>query len=264
MTFQLTPLLDLLLIVIFAQFMELRESNAREQADSQQSVTEAERQLDALKHDREEITKQYQDLQKRLANVTAQQVDLKDELKLTKQQRDLVGDLVVALFELPEDTIQKIVQSAESTRDLSPKELERIRAEFRELAKSNRSAAIKHILTFQEIRKRCDVWEVHIAKNGKVSFITDDGTFDFRADGPDEFEMHIFNRYKSLPQPKSLVIVLLTYEDVAFGHRQAALRGLPRATARMREDSAGRTRFEYSNLGFDPHGPKTLRKNTDR
>ena len=147
---------------------------------------------------------------------------------------------------------------------MSPKELDRIRGQFREFAKTTRSEAIKHILTFQEIRKRCDVWEVHIAKNGKVSFITDEGRFDFRADDPDTFQMSVYNRYKSLAQPKSLVIVLLTHENAAWEHRQAALRGLPLATARMREDTAGRTRFEYTNLGFDPRGPKTLRENKDR
>jgi hypothetical protein len=65
----------------------------------------------------------------------------------------------------------------------------------------------------------------------------------------------MFERYRTLPQPKSLVIVVLSYGNVRAAAYEAALTGLPTVIEKMQADAAGRTRFEYAVLGYDPQRP---------
>ena len=69
------------------------------------------------------------------------------------------------------------------------------------------------------------------------------------------FELQLFERYKSLPEPKGLVIILFSHGNSAAGLLEAALDGLPRAIRRMQADSNNRTRFEYGNLGYTLEPP---------
>ena len=71
----------------------------------------------------------------------------------------------------------------------------------------------------------------------------------FRVD-PETFAEDLFRRYKSLPQSKDLVILLLSVDRQAERQFVQPVRSaLPRLVDRLREDSGGRTRFEYADLG---------------
>ncbi|MBM84270.1 MAG: hypothetical protein CMJ78_27255 [Planctomycetaceae bacterium] len=260
LTFQLTPLLDLLLIVIFAQFMEMRESTERE-------VTAAEGSIKAIQQQSEEDRAKLlaaQEQNKTLRNDTE---DLKEELELQRlqlteslnraiKQRDVVGKLVAELFHVPEETIERALNPRSPLEQArSKQEIEKLLEQFRELSKKSGDDVVKHLLTYQEMTKRCDIWEVYVSENGTVQFFTPPEVYEFRASSADTFADRVFQHYKSMEQPKSLVIVLLSYGDAKAAPRQAALDGMPLVTDRMRSDSNGRSRFEYAVLGYNAEGP---------
>lgn len=270
LTFQLTPLLDLLLIVIFAQYMEMQQvseqstSEKTEQlADAQETLSATEqnlrtaldehnRRVEELKAAREQFAQFATENRKTSDEFATQKTALEKALKLAREQRDVVGKLVVELFQVPEQSIHDVVrQRMQDEPFLSSKELDELLERYRQMSQQRGSQMVKHLLTYEELRKRCDIWQVYVADNGKTSFTTNRQTSEFRAKSPDEFASQMFERYKALPQPKSLVIILLSHGNLRLATYDAVTIGLTMATERMRSDSNGRSRFEYANLGYE-------------
>lgn len=259
LSFQLTPLLDLLLIVIFAQYLEMQETTERQEAELRQEaqsrvaaarqeyrqalgrLSAAREQLDALQQRKSELQQQWE----------KRETVLEESLRRAIRQQKRVGDLVAELFDVPEGLIEQALDPRNNARR-SEQEREELRQAFEELARQRGRAVIRHLLTYEEIRKRADVWELYVTEDGMIVLTAGDNTYRFRAETPEMFEQKLFARYKSLPQPKSLVIILFSYGDAKAGTREAVLEGLPRVAGRMRADTSGRTRFEYANLGFQP------------
>jgi hypothetical protein len=270
LTFQLTPLLDLLLIVIFAQYMELQETTEHQSNENTEQLAEAQRTLNAaenkLQHTLEQHDRSIAELeaaQQRFVQLESDGRKTSDEfasrklaldkaLKQAREQRDLVGKLVVEVFQLPEQSIQEIVR--QRMRDepfLSTKEVDEVLERYRQMSQQRGSQMVKHLLTYEELRKRCDIWQVYVAANGKASFTANDHTSEFRTRSADDFALQMYERYKALPQPKSLVIILLSHGNLRLATYDAVTIGLTISTERMRRDSNGRSRFEYANLGYE-------------
>ena len=98
LTFQLASLLDLLLIVMFALYLEMQTV-----AQQQTERVEAERQTTAT--DLESLQRQLADLQKQLAQWEEKQRDVD---RAEHASREQLGELFRELFRIPESTIQKI------------------------------------------------------------------------------------------------------------------------------------------------------------
>lgn len=264
LTFHLTPLLDLLLIVIFAQFLEVRDTTAAQEQQSTKSIARAEQDFDAAEQELTQLRTDRRNAQAALAKLeqeltllqdvaselTVSQEDLEKKLAAAREQRDRVAGLMSDVFDLPADTIEELIP-LRTGQDvlLSPEERERLKKRVREYSGQNPQAALQHLLTFEELRKRCDIWELYVGADGMTTFTADNVTQQFRAETPEEFESRLFDCYKRLPQPKSLVLMLLSHGNVKRANYLAALRGLPRATDRMRQDQSGRSRFEYTVIG---------------
>lgn len=265
LTFQLTPLLDLLLIVIFAQYMEVRETSARQVADIQQQVAAieqaAERQLQqaraAHQQAQDRLRAEFEAEQDRLRQQQARADELQALIDQLLAQQQRAGDTAAELFQLPPEVVEEaLAPLAAADPPRTPAQIEEIRKRFAEAAQMRGQQVIKHLLTYDEVRKRCDVWEIYIRPNGEILFVTGDQHFTFRARDAKDFEIQLFNRYKTLPQPKDLVILLVSYGETPFRYRESVLNGLPHAAARMREDSNGRSRFEYAVIGLNPLPPQ--------
>lgn len=270
LTFQLTPLLDLLLIVIFAQFIDVRDSTSQQKQETTSQIAAAQEELastqdqlakvlaekDKAEADREFLRESLDELKASAAGLQIQRQSLKEALERAHEQRDTVANLISDLFDLPDETIEELIRTRipENVK-LTPEQVERLREEFRAFSEQNPGESVRHLLTFDEMRKRCDIWELYVTDTGQAIFSASGRSHTFRAESPQEFAQELFERYKTLPQPKSLVIVLLSYGDVKAGVYQAATDGLPLATDRMREDQSGRSRFEYAVLGFNPTPP---------
>jgi len=270
LTFQLTPLLDLLLIVIFAQFIDVRDTTAerRKMTTSQLSSVRAElaatqdqlarvlAEKNEAEVERDFLRESLKELKSSAAAVQIEQESLQKALDRAHEQRDTVASLISDLFDLPEETVNELIRTrVPENVKLSPEQVEKLREEFREFSRQSPGESVRHLLTFEEMRKRCDIWELYVTDTGKSIFSASGRTHTFRAATPEEFAQQLFEHYKTLPQPKSLVIILLSYGNVKADVYQAATDGLPVAAERMREDQSGRSRFEYAVLGFNPTPP---------
>ncbi len=270
LTFQLTPLLDLLLIVIFAQFLDVRDTTTEREQSTTTQLSAAQEELAGTQDqlakilaektkaeaDREFLRKSLQKLKESTASQEVEQKSLEESLKRAHEQRDTIASLVSDLFDLPDETINELIRTRtpENVR-LTPEQVKRLRNEFREFSKQKPGESVRHLLTFEEMRKRCDIWELYINDTGMTVFSGSGQTHTFRAETTEEFATELYERYKTLPQPKSLVIVLLSYGDVKASVYEAAVDGLPIVAERMRTDQSGRSRFEYAVLGFNPTPP---------
>lgn len=253
LSFQLTPLLDLLLIVFFAQYLEVRtvvrEESGRLEA-AQQSLTveldDALAQLLAL-----------QDKLADLDELKLERTELSQEVQRAQTQRDLIGEMVVELFHLPESAVEAVVrQKSVVGPGPTATEIRQLKQQLQNLSKERGEEVVEHLLTFHELRKRCDLWELYVQDDGQIVFTAGNQTQVLRAEQTEAFSTRLFDAYKALPQPKSLVLILVSYGDARLGVRQAVLDGLPVALERIRADDEGRSRFDFAVLGYRPEAPK--------
>lgn len=252
LTFQLTPLLDLLLIVIFAQYLEVR-SAAREESSRAQTMN------DRLVHELDETLAQLDALRVKLQGLDELQAEkqlLTGKVEQLQSQQDLIGELVAGLFRIPESEFDEIVrQRTNFGPGPAADEVQRLQQKLATLAEDRGDAVVQHLQVFQELRKRCDLWELYIQEDGRIVLTSGKQRQVFRAETTDAFASRVFDAYKALPQPKSLVLILVSYGDARLGVRQSVLEGLPIALERIRADDEGRSRYDFAVLGFRPEPP---------
>jgi hypothetical protein len=256
----LTPLLDLTLIVFFAQYLETRQ----QQLEAAGTAAAAEQERDRADSEAHLLRSRNRELESELERARAgigelieasnareqRAAQAEGDLELALAQQRVLGELLRELFHVPPEVIETILDpTREPPVAYSPEEIERLREQFRELAAANPGELIRHLLTYEEIRKRCDVWNLFVDKSGVATLNAGDQSIRIRV-VPGEFEAEFFERYKSLPQTKGLVIILLTYDRASQRQFVQEVRlSLPRLVDRMREDSSGNARFEYADLG---------------
>lgn len=252
--FQLMPLLDLLLIMTFAMFLETRVRAERQEQRTTQQLAEREREQDReLEEERRAVAAERERLAERERQLAAAGEESQTRVADVVDQQRRAADLVAELFAVPQELVDAALRPLPAgTQARSPEETERLRERFRELASTRGPQLVEHLLTHEELRKRADVWTLRIRENGEIVFSTGDRTQTFRASTPAEFASRLYDRHKTLPQPKGLVVLLVSYGDARADVRQAVLNGLPEAVRLMREDRLGRTQFEYAVLGFIP------------
>lgn len=246
---QLTPLLDLLLIVMFAQYLEMQQVVKRQAAEMATSRDELKQQLD-------ESIRQLVALRERmvaLENEAAHAEARAGEADRLRVQRDLIGELVADLFRVPEATVKQLLQQRRTNGPgPSVDDVSQAQARWRQAFGSSNDAVVDHLLTFGEMRKRIDVWELYLQENGTCVLTVGNRRQSFRAETTESFAGRFFEAYKVLPEPKSMVLVMVSYGDAQFRLRKAAVDGVALALERVRKDSGGRTRFEFATLGFRP------------
>lgn len=266
LTLQLTPLLDLLLIVIFAQFMDVRQEAQdistehstsiekrelqiaeleREVANSNRLLTQTELQLAVER-------KAYDSKNSKLASNLGQ---TQKSLERTRMQRESIGEVVKELFKIPVEDLSKSLQPQEKMGALTQKQVAEIKVSINRIGSERIDRIVKHLLTYDEVLKRCDIWDLYLDDQGVIHLDINKRDYEFRAESPGEFETRMFDLYKTLPETKSLVIVLIAYGDTSAGARQAIELGMPKVTKRMAENSQTLTRFEYAILGYRPEVP---------
>lgn len=269
LTLQLTPLLDMLLIVVFIQYFQLREREVI--VAGEHSVLIEERAV--TQKELKELSLRMQDLQRQLAvseveTLQAQDAAMRDRqsakqseasLDRVLAQQQVLGELVTELFKIPPQEVKRILSEARSPVDTrTPAERAKLEERFEQLAAQSPGRMLEHLLSYDEIRKRCDVWNLHIDAQGIITLT--DGQRPARIRLPlspdgdvltEQFVNELFTWYRSLSQSKSLVVILLTYDrDTRIYVTESVRNAMPEWVTRMQADSAGRSRFEYADLGF--------------
>jgi hypothetical protein len=261
LSLQLTPLLDLLLIVIFAQYLDVRDREADSVSRAAQAETSralAESELFVVRTQHEQATTALQNAARLVTELRQSNKLLQTDSELLRSdvdralaQQRLLGELVSELFQVPESVLAEVLTPPGADQPAaSPSQRAAYEQRLRELSLQQAGRMIRHLLSYDEMQKRCDLWELHIDEQGWLSLHAGSEQRGFRASTPDEFEEKFYAAYKSLPGSKSLVVIMLSYGDARADVREAAIQGLPRVTDRMRADSGGHIRFEYAVLGY--------------
>jgi hypothetical protein len=272
LTMQLTPLLDLLLIVIFAQYMEVRDTEGARLANAAALRSELEQTRDESERLRamlggaadllETAEQAMIDSRQSLEQQRIEQEETQAALDRANERQVILGRLVAELFNVPQAVVDAVLDPNRTPPvSESTEELQRLRERFREMAEASPGEVVRHLLAFEEIRKRTDIWEVHFSTNPRELTLDDDGTVyrfvpRLESEQPaapldaEHFERELYGLMSSLPQPKGLVIVLLTYDGELRNNVVEPARVAAReALQRMRVNSGGRSQFEFADLG---------------
>ena len=256
---QLTPLLDLLIILIFALLLGLRHQARTEEVRARNVVTDAVPGLSDRSDPVVALVERHRTVERDLKQALSEnerlmsrdedsQRQLSEEVAWAMQQQERFGDLVSELFQVPDETIKKALNTNSIAGEIrSESETQSLREKFRELAAKRGEAVVRHLLTFDEMRKRCDIWDLVVSGRKNQFELNVGGTVKtFAAETREEFDDKLFRAYKTLESPKDLVIVLLSYyPDARFGPIKIAVSQLPLSVERMTSDRGGKTQFQF-------------------
>lgn len=238
LTLQIAPMLDMLLIVLFMQFLDIKEravSLETEANASAASVIEMESQLQASQ----------------IAAEVARQ-----EAGQILEQQAAVARILGDVFRMTPDETKKLVtqMKAPGTPALSSAVEDRLKT----LTGGSPEPILKHLLTYDEIRKRCDVWELFIDGRNLAHLDTGERERELRvnldaAEDADieRFSVELETVYRGLPQPKHLVILLFSYDrNTRLTVTEGITAALPSMIDRLNRASSGLTRFEFADQGI--------------
>ncbi len=277
LSLQLTPLLDLLLIVLFAQYMDVRDQETvRDQgllaqsqrlelaeqqlADLQPQVA----QLDELRRQSSTLSQQFAIVESQLGEsrieneqLSLQNAILNEDLARIESQQEVLGELMSRLFQVSPDQVDAVLDpNRVPPLSESPSELQQLRQEFAAMAQQSPARTIMHLLTYHEIRKWCDVWELRVDRNfftltaGDEVFrrrlpVTADNLLDSAAAQQDVFDV-----MKSLGAPKELVVILVTFDRSCLIDTETQIRRfMPDLVSQYRSNIPGDKQVHYADFG---------------
>src|SRR5581483_9387086 len=219
-SFQLIPLLDLLLIVVFAQYLEGRIEGERQAEEAAARKDILSRELDATLQQLLALREKLAAMEDQVKLAEAQQLEV-DRLRL---QRDYIGELLGEVFRVPAGTLEPLLKRITAAGPGPSKEdIAQVKARLHALGSGSGEQVIQHLLTFGELRKRVDVWELYLQDNGGCVLQVGGRRMAFRAETSEGFATRLFEAYKTLPESKSMVLILVSYGDAKFKPLKATL-----------------------------------------
>lgn len=277
MNLQLTPLLDLLLIVIFAQYLEVQLTAEKAVKDAERKANqEAQAALDAKELAEARLDAVMSSGRLLQAQMQQQLADLTEDMQQALNQRKDLAEFVAKLFQIPQEILDKALAAGERT----PEEMQELREMVSALADEHQNDVIKHLITHQAMRKRVDVWTLFIESDGNAYLKVGDETKVFpvrdrqsatetqrianlspreqaiakskaETEAAEAFAQRLFKAYQSLPQPKSIVVLVVSWKgDLERYYREPAREGLD-ATLRLFNTTNDRTQFIPAILGAE-------------
>lgn len=223
LTLQLTPLLDLMLIVMFSQHLAFRQHSAAEQ----QALEQRARTLQT-------------ELQSREAQLTEQRDSLARQYLETAS--------LLNTFLSPSQNARLAAQLADFPE---------VRNALEQTTRTSSDAATNFLTRATAMQKHVTIWEVHLLDSGRAQLRSENLTESTDFASAEEFAERLFQASKRFPVPHSLTLVLLSWSDTQLGPRQAALRGLPLFLDLLRRDAAGIRWYDFSVTGYRPNGALT-------
>lgn len=253
--FQLASLMDLLLIIVFAQFLDFRSTEVDARVETQRTIAEAETRVAAKLQERTD----------QLNQTREQLIRDNQQLRLRTEQASLIAAEAQQRQALTEELLKKWLQIDPNLvdQDASPAEsadaVERAETTAKTIVNADGSTVLRFLVGYDELLKRAEVWTVHVSDRGDIELQAGRDTeqaFSFRLESrsqlerTDEFVRQFRAAYSQVPQPKGLVIVLVSYSPRAVaGNYQPMLDGMPDVIEWLAKDSGGRSRFEYAVIG---------------
>ena len=260
MRFQLTPLLDLLLIVVFAQFLEGKRADEARAERAEEAITESVAEVEAERAELETVRERLVAENERLRQERERAVQLaRAAARTARDATSAAGrsaEFLTDLLDIPPDVaaLMRPEPRSDAAEDLAA-----AKQRIAELRERKGFEVLRFLVGYEELLKRAEIWTLHVRGGGFVSLSTASGVELLRleADGQreraEEFVRKLFAAAKILPQPKGLVILLVSYDRTATARvYQPVLDGLGEAVRRLETDQGGRTQFEFAVLGAAP------------
>lgn len=248
-TFQLTPLLDLLLIVIFAQYMEVQQTAASGDSAIQERQTVLQQEFDQRRKDLESThTANRQTLE-------ATRLRYSQQFQSIIDQHYQAGTTLAKTLDLPDRLLEETLKLRTTGQTADADRLEQALNSLQNLLDSRSRELLQFMVRYDEMQKHVSLWELHLLDNGQALFT--DGKLEQRLsyESPEEFGARAFESSKSFAEPRPLTLILMTYGDTQAGFRRDATNGLPMLVQRLRDDAGGTRWYDFSLMGFRPDGP---------
>lgn len=221
---QLTPLLDLMLIVMFSQHLEYRQITAERQQQIEQQT--------------EQLAQQQQQL-------AQQQQQLNDQRSSLARQYLSTAELLATLLSpTQQNELSQQLQNFPEVRNALQQQLS-----------YSPDGAARFLTQASAMQKHVSIWEIHLLDSGRAEIRCDGLTESTDFDTPGEFADRLFLAAKRFPTPHSLVLVLLSWGDTQLGPRQAAEKGLPLLLEQLRRDASGIRWYDFAIPGYRPLAP---------
>jgi hypothetical protein len=246
---QLTPLLDLLLIVMFSQYIENRDRSLQAQEEIAEQRTKADAEI---RERREALEREFARQQKSLDDLRAV---YDDRFRNIIEQHHQAGTLLAESLNLPGVAMTEILKLRTAN---SPDDAERLSVattRVKELMQARGEDVFRFLIKVDQMQKHVSVWEVHVLENGKAQISNGEQSFTADYQSETDFAARLFEHSKSFADPRTLVIMLLSWGDAQGGARQRATNGMPILAEQLRKDAAGIRWYDFSIVGFRADGP---------
>ncbi|MGO9114050.1 MAG: hypothetical protein ACLP9L_32950 [Thermoguttaceae bacterium] len=253
---QLASLVDLLFVILFLQYMQLRlishrqavmekglRTHAEAAAKDAQGVTDqVVHNLEQLQNANRQLTEDLKNAEKRIHGLEGKSKEVarqaeEELLFVAKAAQDMLGvDLGPAL------------------RNGTQTDVDAIKALLGKLRTADPGAIVQHLRTTREIQKLCSIWDVHLNADGIVRLRCGEATRTFRPRDENDFAQQFVETSKEAGEPKSLVVVLRTFGDAQLAARQCEEKGLERAKVLLRAEWPNK-RFVLATAHFSAAAP---------
>ena len=248
LTFQLTPLLDLLLIVIFAQYMEVQMTvhSGEAQLHAQRKSMDEE----TVRH-RQELESKYRTKSRQLRVAESRYTERLQSLLAQHRQ---AGSTLATTLNLSARLVEQILQLQQTSHADHADRVQQAVRRLQEQLDARGAELLRFIIRYDEMQKHVSVWEMHLLDNGQAMLTDGQLTHRVSFESPEEFAAQCFAASKAFDEPRPLVLVLMTWGDTQAGFRRSATDGLPLLMRRLRDDAGGTRWFDYSLMGYRPDG----------
>lgn len=256
--FQLTPLMDLLLIIVFAQFLDVRETSQQQTVDLQKERQKLTAQIARERSELAGISNALRTQQRQLTNQRNQARADRDEVasqvdvRLSEMQTAM--KMISEYFDVDESAITRTKPADDEQVDPVDQAVEKAL----KLSRSQPDAVIRFLIGHAELLKRAEIWTVHVDENRTIRIEAEGRNESFRLEARSQSERtaevaeRLFAAYKQFPQPKGLVVLLVSFDPQSVaGIYQPLIDAMPTTMERLRSDTP-ETRFEYTVLGSTP------------
>lgn len=254
--------MDLLLIIVFAQFLDVREATQRETAslasEREKLTYQVERERSELAGIREALQSQHKTLQRQLDAARASRDEAVQQTDTRVAQLDTAMNMIRRWFDLDDRDITHMQAIESASPEVNEDPVASAIAKASQLGKADPDAVVRFLIGHAELLKRAEIWTVHAADIGSIEIEAGEHRQTFRLEArtqaarANEVADRLFAAYKQFPQPKGLVVLLVSYSPQSVaGVYQPLIDALPRTLERLRADTP-ETRFEYTVLGATP------------
>jgi hypothetical protein len=244
LSMQLTPLLDLLLIVMFSQYIENRhrsEAMLDSLAAREEAIETRRLQLE------DDVAKQKKSLEQ-----LAKTYDERFQSVITQHHQ--VGSILAESLNLPGNVMAEVLKLRTSGSADDADRLQGASQRLQELMQARGEEVFRFMLRVDEMQKHVTIWEIYVQENGQAIITDSEQSFttDFLSDA--ELASRLFEFSKSFSEPKSLVVVMLTWGDAQAGARRRATDAMPMLMEQLRRDAGGTRWYDFSIIGYRDQG----------